>query len=88
MELLHQVLILWAYLNKSTKGHLRSNTMQEQLKAAALSYLRAALSCVGALYLSGITDPKVLANAFIAGLIGPVLKALAPNEKQLGIGAK
>ena len=51
-------------------------------------YLRAALSCVGALYLSGISDPKVLANAFIAGLIGPVLKALAPNEKQLGIGAK
>ena len=62
--------------------------MQEQLKAAALSYLRAALSCVGALYLSGITAPKVLANAFLAGLIGPVLKALAPNEKQLGIGAK
>ena len=62
--------------------------MQEQLKAAALSYLRAALSCVGALYLSGITDPKVLTNAFLAGLIGPVLKALAPNEKQLGIGAK
>ena len=62
--------------------------MQEQLKAAALSYLRAALSCVGALYLSGITEPKVLVNAFLAGLIGPVLKALAPNEKQLGIGAK
>ena len=62
--------------------------MQKQLKAAALSYLRAALSCVGALYLSGITDPKVLTNAFLAGLIGPVLKALAPNEKQLGIGAK
>jgi hypothetical protein len=62
--------------------------MQEQLKAAALSYLRAALSCVGALYLSGISDPKVLVNAFLAGLIGPVLKAIAPNEKQLGIGAK
>jgi len=62
--------------------------LSAQLKAAALSYLRAALSCVGALYLSGISDPKILANAFIAGLIGPVLKALAPNEKQLGIGAK
>ena len=62
--------------------------MSAQLKAAALSYLRAAVSCVGALYLSGNTDPKVLANAFIAGLIGPVLKALAPNEKQFGIGAK
>ena len=62
--------------------------MKEQLKAAGLSYLRAALSCVGALYMSGITDPKVLANAFIAGLIGPLMKALAPNEKQIGIGSK
>jgi hypothetical protein len=62
--------------------------MNEQLKAAGLSYLRAAISCVGVLYMSGITDPKVLANAFIAGLIGPVLKALAPNEEQFGVGKK
>lgn len=62
--------------------------MNEQLKAAGLSYLRAALSCVAALYLSGISDPKVLANAFIAGLIGPLLKAVAPNETQFGIGKK
>ena len=62
--------------------------MKEQLKAAGLSYLRAALSCVGALYMSGITDPKVLANAFIAGLIGPLLKAVDPKQKEYGIGAK
>jgi len=62
--------------------------MNEQLKAAGLSYIRAAISCAGALYLSGITDPKVLANAFIAGLIGPLLKAIAPNEKQYGVGKK
>ena len=62
--------------------------MSAQLKAAGLSYLRAAVSCVGALYISGITDPKILANAFIAGLIGPLIKALSPNEKQLGIGSK
>jgi len=62
--------------------------MNEQLKAAGLSYIRAALSCVGALYLSGISDPKVLANAFIAGLIGPLLKAIAPNETQFGVGSK
>jgi hypothetical protein len=62
--------------------------MKEQLKAAGVSYLRAAISCVGALYLAGITDPKVLANAFIAGLIGPILKALQPSEKQLGLGSK
>lgn len=58
--------------------------MKDQLKAAAVSYARAALSCVGALYLSGITDPKTLANAFVAGLIGPALKALQTSEKQFG----
>jgi hypothetical protein len=66
-------------------GGLKLNA---QLKAAGLSYIRAALSAAGALYISGITDPKVLANAFIAGLVGPLLKALAPNEKQFGIGSK
>lgn len=61
--------------------------MSKKLQAAALSYLRAAISCVGALYLSGITDPKTLANAFIAGLVGPILKAAAPSEKQYGVGS-
>ncbi|CAB4222108.1 hypothetical protein UFOVP1648_21 [uncultured Caudovirales phage] len=62
--------------------------MNAQLKAAGLSYLRAAVSCVGALYLSGISEPKVLANAFIAALLGPLMKALAPSEKQYGIKSK
>jgi hypothetical protein len=62
--------------------------MKEQAIAAAKSYGRASLASVAALYMSGITDPKVLANAFIAGLIGPLLKALQPSEKQLGVGAK
>jgi hypothetical protein len=62
--------------------------MNSQLKAAALSYLRASLASVAALYMSGISDPKVLANAFIAGLVGPILKALQPSEKQFGIGKK
>lgn len=61
---------------------------RKQIEAAAYSYGRAALASVAALYISGITDPKVLANAFIAGLIGPLLKAVQPNEKQFGIGAK
>jgi hypothetical protein len=62
--------------------------MKEQAIAAAKSYGRASLASVAALYMSGITDPKVLANAFIAGLIGPLLKALQPSEKQLGVGSK
>ena len=62
--------------------------MKEQLIAAGKSYLRSAAACVGALYLSGITDPKVLANAFIAGLIGPLLKALTPSKSANGVGVK
>jgi hypothetical protein len=62
--------------------------MKEQAIAAAKSYGRASLASVAALYMSGISDPKILANAFIAGLIGPLLKALQPSEKQLGVGAK
>ena len=61
---------------------------KKKLEAAAWSYGRAALASVAALYISGITDPKVLANAFLAGLIGPLFKALQPNEKQFGVGAK
>jgi hypothetical protein len=59
--------------------------MKEQLIAAGKSYARASLASVAALYMSGITDPKVLANAFIAGLIGPLLKALQPSETELGL---
>ena len=62
--------------------------MNEMVKAAALSYLRAAAASVAAIYMSGITDPKVLANAFIAGLIGPVLKALDPKDSSIGLGSK
>lgn len=59
--------------------------MKKQAIAAGKSYLRHALACAGALYMSGVTDPKVLANAFIAALIGPLLKALQPSEGQFGV---
>lgn len=62
-------------------------TTKDQALAAGASYLRASAAAAGALYMSGITDPKVLANAFAAGLIGPVVKALQPNEKEFGRGS-
>ena len=60
------------------------NTTKEQALAVAQSWLRASAASALALYLSGITDPKVLANAFLAGLVGPLVKALQPNEKEFG----
>jgi hypothetical protein len=62
--------------------------MKDQMKCAALSYIRAALTAVAALYMSGVTDPKLLANAFIAAIIAPVLKGVNPNEKDYGIKGK
>jgi len=62
--------------------------MNLQLKAAALSYVRASLASVAALYLSGITDPKVLVNALVAGFIAPILRAVDPKDSAITLGKK
>lgn len=62
--------------------------MKEQIIAALASYARAALACVGALYMSGITDPKVLANAFIAAALAPILRGIDPKDSKFGVGVQ
>jgi len=62
--------------------------MNSQLKTAALSYLRASLASVAALYLSGISDPKILLNALLAGFIGPILRAVDPKDAAITVGKK
>jgi len=62
--------------------------MKTKLISAAMSYLRAAIAAVVALAMAGITDPKVLANAFFAGLLGPILKTVDPKQSEYGVGAK
>ena len=62
--------------------------MQEQIKSIALSYGRAAVAAVAALYMAGVTDPRTLANAFIAALLGPILKAIYPKATDFGVGKK
>jgi hypothetical protein len=61
--------------------------MKAKLISAGMSYLRAALAAVAALTMSGVTDPKVLANAFIAGLLGPLLKAIDPKQTEYGLNS-
>jgi hypothetical protein len=60
----------------------------EKLKQIGLSYFRAAAASAVALYTAGQHDPKTLATAFLAGLIGPVLKALDASAPQFGKGSK
>jgi len=63
-------------------------TNKEKALAAVESWARASLASAVALYISGITDPKVLLNAFLAGLLGPLVKALQPNQKDYGVNSK
>ena len=69
-------------------AYLKPKTKKGQALLVAQSWLRASAASALALYISGITDPKVLLNAFLAGLAGPVIKALQPNEKDYGITTK
>lgn len=59
-----------------------------KLKSIALSYFRAAAASVVALYTAGQHDPKTLATAFLAGLVGPILKALDSSSPEFGRGSK
>jgi hypothetical protein len=60
-----------------------------QLKAALGSYLRATLAAVGAMVLAGIEDPSAITvSALLAGILGPLIRALDPNQDEYGIGAK
>jgi hypothetical protein len=68
---------------------LKTEDSIRQLKSALGSYLRAALAAVGAMLLAGIEDPgQVTLSALLAGLLGPLIKALDPNQDEYGIGAK
>ena len=60
----------------------------KELKSAGASWLRASIAAVAALYMSGITDPKVLVNAFAAGLLAPAAKFLNPKDVAYGLGKK
>lgn len=59
-----------------------------KIKSVALSYFRAAAASAVALYTAGQHDPKTLATAFLAGLVGPILKALDTSAPEFGRGSK
>ena len=59
-----------------------------KIKSIGLSYFRAAAASAVALYTAGQHDPKTLATAFLAGLVGPILKALDASAPEFGRGSK
>lgn len=59
-----------------------------QLKKALWSYLRAAAAAVAAMLLAGMEDPtQITVSALLAGILGPLIRALDPNDDAYGIGA-
>ena len=60
----------------------------KKLQAAFGTWLRASIAAVAALYMSGETDPKKLAAAFVAGIAGPALKFINPKDPSYGFGTK
>jgi hypothetical protein len=68
---------------------ITSDESVKQLKSAFGSYLRAALAAVGAMVLAGIEDPSAITfSALLAGLLGPLIRALDPHQDEYGIGHK
>jgi hypothetical protein len=58
-----------------------------KLVAVVTTYARAAVPAVLALYMSGVSDPKTLAYAFVTAFIAPVWKALDPKATEFGKGS-
>lgn len=68
---------------------ITSDDSVRQLKSALGSYLRATLAAVGAMVIAGIEDPSAITvSALLAGILGPLIRALDPNQDEYGIGAK
>jgi hypothetical protein len=61
---------------------------KETVISISATYARAALASVAALFLAGETDLAVLGYAFVAGFVGPLLKALDPKATEYGRGTK
>jgi len=61
--------------------------MSNKLKAALASYARSFIVAVCGLILAGETDLKVLAISALAGIVGPAIRAMNPNDSAFGIVA-
>jgi len=58
--------------------------MKAKDKALIASYARSFIGAVIALYMSGITDPKLLVNAGVAAIVPPLLRWLNPKDPSFG----
>lgn len=62
--------------------------MSKQLQAVLASYVRTAISAAAAMYMAGHTDPKDIAMAALAAVLGPLARAVNPKDGAFGVGVK
>ena len=62
--------------------------MNPKFKQIVISWFRAAAAAAVALYVTGVTDPKQLSAAALAGVAGPLLKWLDPSASEFGRGSE
>jgi hypothetical protein len=61
--------------------------MNSKLQAALASYVRTAVSALIGAYLAGHTDAKSLGMAALAAVLGPLARAVNPNDPAFGAGS-
>lgn len=59
--------------------------MNKTLQAVLASYARTAVSAAVAMYMAGHTNPKDIAAAALAAVLGPLVRALNPKDGAFGL---
>ena len=86
-NLFNNLLVSWCSASHLDLSNGDIHVDSKKIKAIVLSYLRAAAAAVAALFMAGVTSPRELLFAFVAGIIGPAAKALDRSAKEFGLGA-
>lgn len=65
-----------------------TNDQKRQAVEMFLSWIRVFMAAMIAQYLAGVSDPKMLLNAGIAGVLPVILRFVDPNDTTYGKGKK
>ena len=60
----------------------------KKMEAIVVDYVKSGVIAVAPLYMSGMTDPKALLNAFLVAVLGPIYQGLSKQCVAYGRGSK
>lgn len=62
--------------------------MNKKLQAVLVDYVKSGVIAIAPLYMSGITEPKALLNAFAVAVLGPIYQSMSKKDAAYGRGSK